>query len=240
MATINSILVNKGKGKVGDLIVQRWRSKKVVRAYTQHPKPSTHPEIQLRQRAKFKKVRDFVTANLAILKDCYQNEPRKKSIFNDLLSFFMDITDGSGVIDLNKCINKNFGNGKLDGTIIYNFDILDNYMIRLHFYKSKEPDSFDPYDPNYPGIYWYFNLLSVDKNLTLLHNFNVITGTPTNNQIITFASSLIPFYPDNTEIMTFIYMTKIFAYDDGFIDSKQRSKARIMVLPSFIVPVLAI
>jgi hypothetical protein len=238
MATFNSILVNKGAGKIGDIVLQRWRQKKVVRGYVAHPKASLHPEIQLRQRAKFKKVRNFVTANLESFKILYQLQPLDKSIFNSIMTFFMDITDNSGVVDIAKLKGKYLGTNKVHGQPWYFAISTSGYSLELIWNANTNP--INETIPNQPVIgdntyiQYHSNSLFFDKNLTFLHFVGDSPLSEFGNYSTVLNYEPFASLPVPTDLICLIYWSKIWFDDFDTIGGINNGNAFPQFEPAFI------
>lgn len=116
MSQFQSVIINKGTGKLGDVVISRWRSKKVVRSYVakiRNPNSTLQQVYRLKMRI-WSKCASFVRGQVALV---WSVRLKQKTEFSSFVQAMLKAADASGVLLLTKLNNFQLGNGKLAGLI---------------------------------------------------------------------------------------------------------------------------
>jgi hypothetical protein len=113
MATFNSVLVNKGKGKLGDIVVSHWRGLKTLRGYVPHIKSAADPTVQLEYRNKMRMISKVAAIVRGYLPLIWSIRLRMKTEFSAFIQAFLKVMTVGALLDITKLQGYQLGNGHL-------------------------------------------------------------------------------------------------------------------------------
>ena len=116
MAQFQSVIVNKGTGKLGDVVISRWRSKKVVRSYVakiRNPNSTLQQVYRLKMRI-WSKCASFMRGQVTLI---WSVRLKQKTEFSSFVQAMLKAADATGVLLTAKLNNFQLGNGKLAGLV---------------------------------------------------------------------------------------------------------------------------
>lgn len=113
MSVFNSVLVTKGKGKLGDVVIGRWRSLKTLRGYTPHIKAAADQTKQLIYRNKMKIVSKLAAIIKMDLGRIWSIRHKFQTEFSAFTQAILRVMLQTYKLDITKLQHYTLGNGKL-------------------------------------------------------------------------------------------------------------------------------
>lgn len=119
MSQFNSVLISKGSGKIGDIVVSKWRDKKVLRAYVPRVNGKTDIARTAQSYARIRmriwsRCTAWVRSSVYIV---FSQRLKRKSEFSAFVQYFLKATNSSGTLIISKLNNAQIGNGVLQPVV---------------------------------------------------------------------------------------------------------------------------
>lgn len=119
MSKFNSVLVTKASGKIGDIVISKWRDKKVLRAYVPNVNGKTeaarlaqsYARLRMRQ---WSRNAAFVRSSVYII---FSQRLKRKTEFSAYIQYMLKATNQAGALLTTKLNNAQIGNGVLQPTV---------------------------------------------------------------------------------------------------------------------------
>jgi len=119
MSQFQSVIINKGSGKLGDVVISKWRAKKVVRSYVQHVNGKTDAARanQAPYRLKVKVWSKSVATMRGTTNLIWSIRLKQKTEFSAMMQFLLKSSDGTPLLLTTKLAGAQIGAGKLPPTL---------------------------------------------------------------------------------------------------------------------------